>query len=462
MKKGNVYEAPVREVRFPNKGVVVLEDTEVIVKDVLEGEVISFRFEKHRKGKGVGRLVEVISRSAEETEAPVCSHFSLCGGCTYQTIPHSSECRMKEKQLRSLLAAYIDDSVWEGVYESPQPLAYRNKMEFTFGDECKGGPLALGLHKKQSMFDIVSLTDCAIVPPDMQRIVSLTRDFFAETGLPYLHRFSHQGYLRHLLLRQAKKSGQILIDLVTTTQIDPAREESILAAYAARLLELEHSKALDGVISGILHTVNDSLADVIQNDRTDILYGRDVIDEELLGLRFRITPFSFFQTNSRGAELLYSVVRDYVGSARRSVVYDLYSGTGTIAQVIAPVADRVVGVEIIEEAVEAARENAVRNGLANCEFYAGDVLRVIDELRERPDFIILDPPRDGIHPKAIGKIIDFGVERIVYVSCKPTSLARDLAVFSEAGYRVERACAVNMYNRTVHVETIVLLSKTKA
>lgn len=461
MKKGSVYQAQVREVRFPNKGVVVSEDTEVIVKDVLEGEVISFQFQKHRKGKGVGRLVEVISRAAEETEEPVCSHFSLCGGCTYQTISHTSECRMKEKQLRSLLKEYVTDEAWEGVYESPQPLAYRNKMEFTFGDEYKGGPLALGMHKKQSMFDIVSLRDCALIPADMQCIVSLTRQFFSELGLPYLHRFSHEGYLRHLLLRRAQKTGQILIDLVTTSQIDIAVEEEILAAYTAQLLGLERDSRLHGTIAGILHTVNDSLADVIQNDRTDILYGQDHFDEELLGLRFRITPFSFFQTNSLGAEVLYSIVRDYVGTARQSVIYDLYSGTGTIAQVVAPVADKVVGVEIVEEAVVAARENAERNQLPNCFFHAGDVLRVIDELQEKPDLIILDPPRDGIHPKAIGKIIDFGVDQIVYVSCKPTSLVRDLAIFAEAGYRVTRACAVNMYNRTVHVESVVLMSRAE-
>ena len=184
---------------------------------------------------------------------------------------------------------------------------------------------------------------------------------------------------------------------------------------------------LEGSFAGILHIRNDSLADVVQSDETQVLYGKDYFYEELLGLTFRISPFSFFQTNSLGAEVLYETARSYIGETKDKVVFDLYSGTGTIAQITSPVADKVVGVEIVEEAVEAARKNAAFNGLENCEFIAGDVLKVIDELTDRPDIIILDPPRDGIHPKAIGKIIEFGVDRMVYISsCKPTSLARDL------------------------------------
>ena len=192
-----------------------------------------------------------------------------------------------------------------------------------------------------------------------------------------------------------------------------------------------------GEFAGILHIRNDSLADVVQSDGTKILYGRDYFFEELLGLKFRITPFSFFQTNSAGAEVLYETVRDYVGETKGRVLFDLYSGTGTIAQVLAPVADKVVGVEIVEEAVEAARENAALNGLDNCQFIAGDVLKVLDGLTDRPELVILDPPRDGIHPRALEKIgTNIRAERMVYISCKPTSLARDLVVLQEYGYKV--------------------------
>ena len=251
------------------------------------------------------------------------------------------------------------------------------------------------------------------------------------------------------------------MDLVTTTQLVEGQEaggvseREIETAWAERLRALE----LDGRIVGILHTYNDSLADVVQNDRTEILWGRDYFYEELLGLRFKISPFSFFQTNSLGAEVLYSTAREYIGETKDRVIFDLYSGTGTIAQILAPVAAKVVGVEIVEEAVEAARVNAQLNGLSNCSFIAGDVLKVVDELQEKPDLIVLDPPRDGIHPKALQKIIDFGVERIVYISCKPTSLARDLELLQGRGYRVEKAVGVDMFPWTGNVETVVLLSK---
>jgi 23S rRNA (uracil-5-)-methyltransferase RumA len=200
---------------------------------------------------------------------------------------------------------------------------------------------------------------------------------------------------------------------------------------------------------------------VVKNDGTEVLYGRDYIEEELLGLRFRISPFSFFQTNSLGAEVLYSKARDYMGTTKDKTVFDLYSGTGTIAQILAPVAKKVVGVEIVAEAVEAARQNAQLNGLDNCEFIADDVLKALDNITETPDLIMLDPPRDGIHPKALEKIIDYGVENIVYISCKPTSLARDLETLQARGYQVKRACCVDMFPNTVHVETVALLSKAK-
>ena len=197
----------------------------------------------------------------------------------------------------------------------------------------------------------------------------------------------------------------------------------------------------------------------MKDDGTEILFGRDYFYEELLGLKFRISPFSFFQTNSLGAEVLYEKTREYVGSTDGKIVFDLYSGTGTIAQILAPVAEKVVGVEIVEEAVEAAKENAKLNGLENCEFIAGDVLKVLDQIEEKPDFIILDPPRDGIHPKALPKIIAYGVENIVYISCKPTSLVRDLELFLENGYKVIRAVAVDQFPWTANVETVCLLSK---
>jgi 23S rRNA (uracil-5-)-methyltransferase RumA len=230
-----------------------------------------------------------------------------------------------------------------------------------------------------------------------------------------------------------------------------------LQPFTEMLLKLP----LKGKIVGILHTWNDSLADMVQSDKTDILYGQDFFYEELLGLRFKVTEFSFFQTNTYGAEVLYQTARDYIGQIGQGemTIFDLYTGTGTIAQLMAPVAKEVVGVEIVEEAVEAAKKNAELNGLTNCRFIAGDVLKVLDDIPEKPDLIILDPPRDGVHPKALQKILKYGVERMVYISCKPTSLARDLEAFLAAGYHVEKAVAVDQFPWSANVETVVLLSQ---
>ena len=332
-------------------------------------------------------------------------------------------------------------------------------MEFSFGDEFKDGPMTLGMHKRGSFYDIVTVDRCVLVHPDCCKILRATLDYFTERGAVFYKKMAHVGYLRHLLVRRGVKTGEILVDLVTSTQTEGTwkseqNEEALLDGWKEKLLELE----LEGSFAGILHTENDSLADVVQNDRTVILYGQDFFMEELLGLKFKITPFSFFQTNSLGAEVLYETAREYIGETDGRKVFDLYSGTGTIAQILAPAAEHVTGVEIIEEAVEAAKVNAAQNGLTNCDFIAGDVLKVLDTLEERPDLIVLDPPRDGIHPKALPKIIDhYGCEKMIYISCKPTSLARDLVVLQAKGYEATRVCCVDMFPGTTQVETICLL-----
>ena len=463
MKKGEIYEGIVEKTEFPNRGIIKAEDRRVTVKNALPGQKIRYRLKKLRKGTGEGLLLEVLEPSPVETE-PVCPHFGSCGGCIFQSLPYEEQLRLKESQLRELLDAAVQEPyAFEGVKESPRRLAYRNKMEFSFGDAFKDGPLALGMHKRGGFYDIVTTDCCQIVDEDYRRILACTLEYFQEQGLPFYHRLRHTGYLRHLLVRKGARTGEILVDLVTTTQLAEGQEaggvseREIETAWAERLRALE----LDGRIVGILHTYNDSLADVVQNDRTEILWGRDYFYEELLGLRFKISPFSFFQTNSLGAEVLYSTAREYIGETKDRVIFDLYSGTGTIAQILAPVAAKVVGVEIVEEAVEAARVNAQLNGLSNCSFIAGDVLKVVDELQEKPDLIVLDPPRDGIHPKALQKIIDFGVERIVYISCKPTSLARDLELLQGRGYRVEKAVGVDMFPWTGNCECAVRLARRR-
>ena len=472
MKKGQICEGYVERLDFPNKGVLSFEDEKVVVKNVLPGQKISFMITKKRKGKAEGRLLDVLENAPYEIPS-VCPHFGVCGGCAYQTLPYDKQLELKKGQVRKLLTpvfakqALLDgeaeltdeyvNHIFEGIKGSPVQSAYRNKMEFSFGDEVKDGPLSLGMHKRGSFYDIVSVRECQLVDEDYRKILNTTLDYFTQKGTSYYHRMRHEGYLRHLLVRKAQKTCEILIALITTTQ-----EEQDLQPYVDALLALP----LQGKITGVLHTKNDSVADVVQSDETVLLYGQDYFYEELLGLKFKISQFSFFQTNSLGAEVLYETAREFLGDIsddgrNDKTVFDLYSGTGTIAQLLAPVAGRVIGVEIVEEAVKAARENAKLNNLNNCEFIAGDVLKVIGDIKEKPDFIVLDPPRDGIHPKALQHIIDYQVDRIVYISCKPTSLARDLDIMIEQGYRMERVVAIDQFPGTGHVETVVLLSQQK-
>ncbi len=463
----------MERVDFPDRGIVRTPDGPVTVKNTFPGQRIRFVISKKRSGRTEGRLLEVLQPSPLSSCAPLCGNFPACGGCTWQTMVYEDQLALKEEQVRRLIEPVLTKpqvknraAGYEGILPSPQQIQYRNKMEFTFGDAEKEGPLTLGLHARGSRYDVLTASDCALVHPDMTAVLVCTLNFFAERRIPYYHRMTHEGILRHLLLRRSASTGELLICLVTASDKREVQEgadadsggmlEALLADYRDALLALH----LRGSIAGILHMRNDSVADVVRSDKTTILYGQDFFYESLLGLRFLITPFSFFQTNTAGAEVLYSTAREFIGDTRAELLFDLYSGTGTIAQVLSPAAKQVIGVEIVEEAVEAAKSNARLNKLDNCSFLAGDVLRVLDEMDQRPDVIVLDPPREGVHPKALPKIIAYGAPQILYISCKPTSFARDLGVLLSAGYRAERIRLVDMFPQTANVETVCLLRRT--
>jgi len=482
MKKGQIVDGIVIRGSFPNKGVVETEDGEQFrTKNVIPGQKVRCRIKKSSKSKAEGMTLEILEKSEMETEEHVCAHFGACGGCSYQSVPYEKQLELKEQMEMELFRPVLGEEklqeVWEGLIGSPEAQEYRNKMEFTFGDEVKDGPLSLGMHKRGSFYDIVTVSDCRIMDADMKLVLTSTLDFFQSHEISYYHRLRHQGYLRHLLVRKAKYTGDLLVDLVTSTQIDSTEEEQLLKDYTKMLQE----QSYQGTLRGVLHTKNDQEADAIKDEGTDILYGQDYFYEKLLGLQFKITPFSFFQTNSLGAEVLYDTARRFILGKKLDVqghqariledkeitedflkdklVYDLYSGTGTIAQMLASVSKQVLGIELVEEAVEAAKENAGLNGLSNCDFLAGDVYKVLSTLEGKPDFIVLDPPREGIQPKAIEKILSYDVDSMIYISCKPTSLARDLEILTARGYQVTRMCAVDMFPSTYHVETVVLLTR---
>lgn len=450
MKKGSEYHLDIKKTEFPGYGIADYEGIKVYVKNAVPGQKVRARITKKKKGYAEGKTLEIL-QSAEGEIAPVCPHFQDCGGCSHQFLSYEHQLQLKKEQVLDLFKkAGIEDFEFLGIERSPIEYEYRNKMEFTFGDFEKGGELTLGMHMTGKTFGIITVDNCMLVDNDIRNIVKNTLSYFRDKGLPHYKILSHQGYLRNLVVRKTKKTSEILINLVTTSQMELNLEE-----FKNLMLSINY----EGKLKGILHTINDSLSDVVVADGVEILHGVDYLVEELLDLKFRISPFSFFQTNSLGAEKLYSIVRDFMGNADNKVVFDLYCGTGTIGQIAAGKANKVIGIELIEEAVKSANENARLNGLNNCTFIAGDVAKIIQTITETPDIIILDPPRSGVHPIALDYVVKFNAPDIIYVSCNPKTLVQDLKILREKGYDIKKVQLMDMFPHTPHVECVVKIEK---
>lgn len=450
MKKRELIDLIVERTDFGGESYGFFEDEKVFFKGGIEGQKVRVLIKKKRKNKIEGKILSVLEKSPLETKR-TCEHFGICGGCSYLSVKYEEQLRQKAEQLRRLFSEYGHDEFSNiEVIGSPKMYGYKNKMEFTFGNETKDAPLSLGMHMKNRSNSVVTVDTCMIVDSDYRRIISETVKYFENKQLPFYKILSHEGFLRHLVVRKGHNTKEILVNIVTTSQV-----EFDFGEYVELLLSLD----LDAEIVGILQTVNDSYSDAVIYDKLNVLFGRDFFFENLLGRKFKISPFSFFQTNTAGAEVLYEQVQKML--SKNKIVFDLYSGTGTIGIISAKNTKKVIGVEIVEEAVEMANENSQINGIENTEYLAGDVKEVVSGLREKPDVIILDPPRSGMHPKAIEDVISFGAKEIIYVSCNPKAFATELGKFKNAGYEVVESVAVDQFPNTPHVETVVLMSKVK-
>ena len=450
MKRGSQVTIKIEKTEFPSVGISEFEGKKLYIKGAFPGQTVKGTVKKKRDTYADVKLVEVLEKAPYEIEAP-CPHFGVCGGCSSQNLTYEKQLELLSDEVCELFEDKdIPMGMYLGVKGSENTWEYRNKMEFTFGDLEKGGELTLGMHMKGKSFGVLTVDNCMIVDEDFRKVLTVTVEYFRKQNLPYYRVMKRDGYLRHLVVRKASNTGELMVNLVTTTQID-----FDLSGYT-ELLKLQTYK---GKLVSVLHTENDSFSDAVVPEKVNILYGRDYITEELLDLKFKISPFSFFQTNSRGAESLYSIVRDFMGNGDNKVVFDLYCGTGTIGQIAAPNAKKVIGLELIEEAVEAAKENAKLNGLDNCEFIAGDVAETIKKVKVKPDIIILDPPRSGVSPKALDYVIKFNAKEIIYVSCNPKTMVDNLETLLAAGYKVEKSKVKDMFPNTPHAETVVKLTK---
>lgn len=386
-----------------------------------------------------------------------CPHDGFCGGCISQGIPYKEQLNNKEQEvLKFLEAKGVKPEVIDRIEGCPSMYGYRNKMEYTFGDMTKGGEMTLGMHQKGRFMSVVTVDSCQLVSDDFNLILRATLDFVKEKGYEKYNKKSHAGLMRNLIIRRGVRTGELLVNIVTQSNEKggAAFDEE---AYAECIRNLQTK---DEVV-GVLRTLNDGLADAVICDELKTIWGRNYYNEEILGLKFKVSAFSFFQTNVEAIERLYTEALSLIDSFDGKNVFDLYCGTGTISQVLALKAKHVVGVEIVEEAVDAARENAALNGLTNCDFIAGDVFEVLSKLpaEEMPDVIVVDPPRVGIQPKALDKIISYGVDEIVYVSCNPKTLVENLYYFDYYGYKCKYLKPFDNFPMTKHVEVVSLLSR---
>ncbi len=450
MKKRDVIELNIYMLEFGGESYGFFEDKKVYVKNAIPGQKLKVLIKRIKKDKIEGKMLSVIEASPLETKQ-TCDHFNICGGCSILSVAYEDQLKIKADQLNTLFEEAGHKELTNfTVIPSKKNLEYKNKMEFTFGNEAIGAPLALGMHMKTKSNSIVTVDTCLIVDEDYRKILIATVDFFQKEKLPFYKIMQREGFLRHLVVRKGHNTGEIMVNIVTTSQIDYDFND-----YVDLLLSLD-TKA---TIKGILHTVNDSFSDAVICDKLNILYGNDHIYDELLGYKFKISPFSFFQTNTSGAEVLYEEVINMLKNAKEKTLFDLYSGTGTIGIISSSRVKEVIGIEIIEEAVEMANENCTINEVENAHYTAGDVKDVVSSLENKPDIIILDPPRAGMHPKAINDVLSFGAKEIIYVSCNPKAFAKELDQFKLAGYKIVDYKAVDQFPNTNHVECVVLITK---
>lgn len=382
-----------------------------------------------------------------------CQHYQKCGGCSIQEIPYQTQLENKKEMLLNIFAENnLKTDKFEGIIGSPDIFEYRNNMEFSFGDLKKEGELQLGMHPRGRRFDVVTVDNCLLVDQDFRDILVEILKYCRQNQFKKYHIKLREGFLRNLIVRKGINTGEIIVNLVTTSQI-----KHDFSPLTKKLKELD----LKAELVGFVQTINDDFSDQVSCDEMKIHYGHDYFYDQLLDKKFKINSLSFFQTNTKGAEILYSEAAKYLSDPENKIIYDLYCGAGTISQAIAEKAKQIYGIEIDAEAVKRAEENAVNNGLKNVKYIAGDVLKKIDEIEQKADLIVIDPPRPGINPKALKKIASKNADEILYISCNPKSLAKDLVSLKTHDYELKRFKAIDMFPHTKHLELITLLKKSK-
>jgi len=445
-------KAKIIDMIYPNYSIAEDEEGKKYrFKGGITGQEVILKAGRKKAGYLKAKLIEIVEKSPLEINN-FCEDPNKCSNCKFQNVEYFKELEIKEKMISDLYKK-ID---WEkSIKLNPSPAIenYRNKMEYTFGDAYKGGPLVLGNHTIGKFYELVEYGGCQIAHPDFEIIREYTQNFFRDKDFAFYHKSEHTGDLKFFVIRYSFYQKAFMLNLVTPTT------DKITDDLLNEYIEGWNGLQLEGKISSFYHTISDALASAIKPDKISKIWGEDHLTEKINGLIFNISPFSFFQPNPKGAENLYNKALELAGDIDNKTVYDLYCGTGTISQIFAKKASKVIGVEIVEEAVDKARENAQINGLSNVDFRVNDVLAEIDNLTDHPDIVVLDPPRAGIHHDAIPKICEMEADKIVYISCNPESQVEDLKVFMENGYKIEEIECFDQFPRTMHVEALTLLTR---
>lgn len=450
VKKNEKYTAEVTAVSSDGNGICRIGGYTVFVPQTVTGDKVQILIVKANKGYGYGRLLEVISPSPYRTE-PLCKSYKRCGGCQLMHMDYQYQLKAKADIIESAMQRIggFKDFKLSDMVGAEEPHRYRNKMIFPVGTD-KSGDVICGFYAQRS-HDIMPLDDCFAGGEFNADIICAVKEYMRENNVSAYDEKTHTGLIRRIFTRNSRKYGDIMVVISINGRNIPNREVLI-----------SKLRKKSGRIAGIILNINTKKTNLVLGDENITLWGSDTITDSLLGLDFRISPHSFYQINPAMTEKLYAKALEYAELSENENVMDIYCGIGTISLCAAKKAKHVMGVEIVERAIEDARENAAANGISNADFYASSAEEIVPELiekGEKPDVVILDPPRKGSDEKTLSAVVTAKPERIVYVSCNPATLARDVKFLSENGYGLTSACGFDMFPNTVHVETVVLMSR---
>ena len=444
-KIGGIVEIEIKDLAYDGKSVGSLEGKIIFLNGGLPGEKVRAQVVKKKARYSVGKVIEILEKSTDRSDA-ACPHFDICGGCTWQDLEYSKQLRYKRKQVVDCLEhiGRLKEVEVPDTIPVSDPFYYRNKMEFSFN--VADDDFRLGLHKRGRFDQIFDIHQCLLQSPASNEIVAWLREYVKENRIPVYDVLKHEGFIRFLVIREGKQTGQTMLNLVTTSGVIPESEKLVKSA-------LERFPQ----IKTIVRNINDQRSNIARGESEEVLFGPGHIEETILGYTFRIYANSFFQTNSIQAATLYGKAIEFLRPDKSDRLLDLYCGAGTIGICVSGLVGEVIGIESEVSAVKAAVENAEINKIDNISFHTGQVEKILrnqPEISKGVNCVIVDPPRAGLHPKALKKLIELDLPRVVYVSCNPATFSRDAAALVEAGYRMNKVIPVDMFPHTMHIEIV--------